>query len=96
MIAYTQSGRAAAARLTARAGHRRVLHCMQRLRGFKQVINLLCFTALVTIPIAGVMADSAALAAVVGLSFLLVIWLLEIAERGAKRELAELRESAGD
>lgn len=95
MIAYTQSGRAAAARLTARASDSRIRHCLQRLRGFKQVINLLCYTALAMIPIAGVMADSAAMAAVVGLSFLLVIWLLEIGERGAKRELADLRENAG-
>lgn len=92
MNAYTASGKAASQRLAGRCRDGRERYCLQRLRGFKQVINLFCFTALAAIPAAGIIAQSAALAAVVSLSFLLVIWLLEVGERAAKRELADLRE----
>ncbi|MCC7509935.1 MAG: hypothetical protein IT464_11285 [Planctomycetes bacterium] len=94
MKAYIESGKRAAQRLAARCTQRSERHCLARLRGFKQFINLCCFSAIVMIPTVGVLADSAAMAAVVALGSLLFIWLLELAERRVKRELMQIRQQA--
>ncbi len=67
---------------------------MERLRGFKQVINVMCVVAILAVPVAGFATQSPRNAVVVGLVFLLLIWMLEIGERGAKRELKRLRQDA--
>jgi hypothetical protein len=89
---YVESGRQAAKRLVAqRDGAER--HCLERLRGFKQVINLMCFVAILAVPVAGFATQSPRNAVVVGLAFLLLVWILEIGERGAKRELKRLQDA---
>lgn len=90
MKAYVQSGMMASRRISPDTSGRQRF-CMQRLRGFKQVINTLCVFALITIPVTGVVTQSAMHAVLVALSFLLVIWLLEIGERGVKFELKQMR-----
>jgi Flp pilus assembly protein TadB len=88
---YVESGRQAAQRLAPRHdGAKR--HCLERLRGFKQVINVMCLVAILAVPIAGVATQNPRYAVAVGLVFLLLIWMLEIGERAAKRELKRLRQ----
>lgn len=89
MKPYVESGRVASSRLSEPARGNPRSHCIERLRGFKQVINVVCVFALLLIPVVGLIGRSPGLAAVTALSFLLIIWLLEVGERGVKRELAE-------
>lgn len=92
MKAYIESGKRAAQRLAARCTRRSERQCLERLRGFKQFINLCCVGAIVMIPTAGVLMQSTAMAALVALGSLLFIWLIELGERRVKRELKQLRE----
>jgi predicted lysophospholipase L1 biosynthesis ABC-type transport system permease subunit len=95
---YVQSGETARKQLNRKAvakssapvaGSKLEAHrCRQSLRGFKQVINLFAVSAIIFTPLIGIMARDAVLAAVVALSFLLVIWLLEIMECTVKRRLS--------
>jgi Na+/melibiose symporter-like transporter len=94
---YVQSGHAAAERLiqerpvsvTPDPVAQQVHECRQSLRGFKQVINLFAVAAILFTPLIGILTRDAVLAAAVAVSFLLVIWLLEMLECGVKRRLAK-------
>ena len=90
---YLESGRAAEKLLqTQPAVHAHEQRLLASLRGFKQVINLLGAFGIVLIPVIGVLARSAPIAAVVALNFLGVIILLEMMERRVKHALHAHRE----
>ena len=96
MKPYVESGRRAQQRLENRESindNARERYFMDRLRGFKQVINTLSVTGIVMIPLVGISTHSAFLAAVVALMYAGIIGLLELGERRVKRELHQFRQS---
>jgi hypothetical protein len=93
MKPYVESGIRASRRLSPARANGNVAYCRQRLRGFKQVINTLCVCAIIAVPATGVVTQRPHTPAIVALSVLLAIWLLECGERGVKREMQRLRES---
>lgn len=96
MTPYVDSGRTAQRKLARKQadGRPERRRLMSNLRGLKQVINTFGVAAIFLIPVIGVVSQSAALAAVAAGHFLLVICVLELMERGIKRELAEFDASA--
>ncbi|MBZ0137614.1 MAG: hypothetical protein K8I27_14705 [Planctomycetes bacterium] len=88
MKPYVESGRTAQRLLwTASPERQRVLG---NLRGLKQVINTFGVTAILLIPAVGAVTGDSAAACVVALHSLLVICVLEVVERRAKRKLTQL------
>ena len=95
MTPYVESGHAATRKLkrhdqTSQPVRQRLI---DKLRGLKQVINTFGIAGILLIPAIGIIAQSAFLAAVAAGHFLLLICILELIERGVKRELADLDSS---
>ena len=96
MKPYVESGQAAQRKLergpeVASTERQRV---MANLCGLKQVINTLGVMAILVVPLVGFLAQSAFTAMWVAVFFLLFIIVLELMERGVKRELAALDEQS--
>lgn len=92
MKPYVESGQAAQRRLNAPEprqdpARRRAL---SNLRALKQVINTLGVSAIAVVPTVGLLTQSAAVAALTAGHFLFIICILELVERGVKRELSNL------
>lgn len=94
MKPYVESGKAAQRRLTrTRASDDSTVEAryIERLRGFKQVINTLAISGLVMIPLMGVMMQSAFVAAIVAMVYAALLFLLEGMERRVKSDLHQFR-----
>lgn len=94
MNPYVESGKAAQSKLTRRHGKEHRVgeaRFIERLRGFKQVINTLAVSGLVMIPLMGVMMQSAFVAAIVALVYATLLFLLEGMERRVKSDLHQFR-----
>lgn len=94
MNPYVESGRSAQRKLTRQRGkgHRvDEARFIERLRGFKQVINTLAVSGLIMIPLMGIMMQSAFVAAIVALVYAALLFLLEGMERRVKSDLHQHR-----
>lgn len=94
MKPYVKSGKTAQRKLARSRGVEREngkARFIERLRGFKQVINTLGVSGLIMIPLIGVLMKSAFIAAVVAMLYAAVLFLLEGMERRVKREYHRYR-----